>query len=268
MRKQAITVFCAACLALGVQAKSSSDTTGSSSSSSSDPSSSGYRHHVSGAAGQEVKASQLTGAQVTGSSGQTLGTISDAIINAGSGRVDFAILSISETGASASPSSSGSATSPGSSSSSSSSSLGSPSSSASPGSASSAQGGATSPGSSSTGASATGGKQVAVPWALLRPSMSGSSASSASQAPTFTFAGDASKLQAAPNFDPNTDLTQPGWRRSIFSYYGLSGAGSATGGAESPGGVGGSTGSSSSPGNSSSGSDSSSGSSSSSTQPK
>jgi hypothetical protein len=44
-------------------------------------------------------------------------------------------------------------------------------------------------------------------------------------------------LQSAPNFDANTDLSQPSWRQSVFSYFGLSGRGSATGGAETPGGT-------------------------------
>jgi hypothetical protein len=48
--------------------------------------------------------------------------------------------------------------------------------------------------------------------------------------------GDVSKLQSAPNFDASTDLTQPSWRQSVFSYFGLSGVNSAIGGAETPGG--------------------------------
>jgi hypothetical protein len=66
---------------------------------------------------------------------------------------------------------------------------------------------------------------------LLRP---GESTGSTSSEVSFTFYGDANKLQSAPNFDA-TDLSQPSWKHSVYSYFGLSGAGSATGGAESPG---------------------------------
>jgi hypothetical protein len=64
-----------------------------------------------------------------------------------------------------------------------------------------------------------------------------STSSTSSQAPSFTFAGDVSKLQSAPNFDASTDLNQPGWRQSVFSYFGLPGGSSATGAAETPGGT-------------------------------
>jgi hypothetical protein len=72
---------------------------------------------------------------------------------------------------------------------------------------------------------------------------SSSATSTAGQQPSFLFSGDASKLQAAPNFDATTDLSQPSWRQSVFSYFGVSGTGSATGGAESPGSSGSSSGS-------------------------
>jgi hypothetical protein len=54
--------------------------------------------------------------------------------------------------------------------------------------------------------------------------------------PNFTYSGDTSKLQTAPAFDPNTDMTKPGWFQSVFSYFGVN-SGSATGGATSPGGA-------------------------------
>jgi hypothetical protein len=84
---------------------------------------------------------------------------------------------------------------------------------------------------------------------------------------SFTFTGDTSKLQSAPAFDPNQDLTQSSWRQSVFSYFGVT-PGSSTGGSESPGG---SSSYSPSSGSSSSGSSSTPGSSSStpdSTSPK
>src|SRR5438270_9083012 len=42
----------------------------------------------------EIQASQLNGSSVQSSSGETLGTINDVIINPASGRVDFALLSV------------------------------------------------------------------------------------------------------------------------------------------------------------------------------
>jgi hypothetical protein len=83
---------------------------------------------------------------------------------------------------------------------------------------------------------------VAVPWALLRPSMSGAlTSTTAGQQLNFTFSGDSSKLQSAPTFDTTTDLSQPGWRHGVFSYFGLTGSNGATGGAETPGGSSGSS---------------------------
>jgi hypothetical protein len=51
--------------------------------------------------------------------------------------------------------------------------------------------------------------------------------------PTFTFNGDTSKLQSAPAFDASADISQPSWRQSVFSYFGVSG-GSATGASDYP----------------------------------
>jgi len=218
MRKQLLSImaFCAAGLVIAAQAQSSSSDPSSSSSSpgssSSSPSSSygqsssqsGWsgRHHMGH---QELQTSQLTGAQVTGSSGQQIGTISDSIVNPNSGRLDFAVISVSGAGSSGSVGSSTSSTSS----------------------------------TSATGATATtGGKQVAVPWMLLKPSSTagvGSTTTTTAGQTGFVFNGDTSKLQSAPNFDATTDLSQPSWRQSVFSYFGLSGTGSATGGAESPG---------------------------------
>lgn len=240
---------CAAGLALSAQAQSSTGSTGGSSTDPSSSSSGSSRTYpgsstspgssVSGTAGSQsgwagrhmsptgrmgheaVRGSQLTGAQVTGSSGTQIGTISDTIVNAASGRLEFAVISLSGNAGTGTTSSTPSST------------------------------------SSSTGISSSstlgGGKQVAVPWMLLRTSSSGASSSAAStspssttiassqQQPSFVFTGDANKLQSAPNFDANTDLTQPSWRQSVFSYFGLGGGFSATGAAETPGGTSSST---------------------------
>lgn len=236
MRTQLLStiIACAACLAWGAQAQSATDPSSGSSptspSSTTTPGSSGsYQQGASGWSSRHmsptgrmgheaVRGSQLTGAQVKNSSGSDVGTISDTIIDPASGRVECAVISLSGGASGASSSSSSSSTSPGSSTS-------------------------TTPGASSS-SSLGSGKQVAVPWMLLRPSASAGSSSglvstsgTSGQQPSFTFAGDASKLESAPNFDANTDLSQPSWRQSIFSYFGLSGRGfGGTGAAETPGG--------------------------------
>jgi sporulation protein YlmC with PRC-barrel domain len=220
MRQNLLTVFAigATCFTLGAQAQNPS---GSSSESPGSSSSKWYNKALSATgftAHQELRGSQLTGAQVMDSSGQTLGTINDVIINPTSGKIDFAVLSLSSSGG----------TSP-------------------TGSATGTSGGAT--GSYGSSTSTTGGKLVPVPWALLRPSSASGGSSAAGttggamgQQQSFTFAGDSSKLQAAPSFSQANwpDISQPTWRHSVFSYYGMS-AGSATGGAESPGGSSGGT---------------------------
>lgn len=226
MRKQLLStiVACGACLAWGAQAQTATDpssgspssypstTPGASSSSSASQSGwSSQRLSATGRMGHEaVRGSQLTGAQVTGSSGSQLGTISDTIINPASGRLEFAVISLS--GGAAASSTGTSSTTPG----------------ATPGST-----------SVTSGATPGAGKQVAVPWMLLRTSSTaGASSTSATQQPAFVFTGDASKLESAPSFDSTTDLTQPTWRQSVFSYFGMSGRGfGGTGGAESPGGT-------------------------------
>jgi sporulation protein YlmC with PRC-barrel domain len=196
--------FCAACVVLGAQAQNSPGTRGNAGSAGGDPV--GEKQHPYGAMGhmghQECRASQLMGANVTGTSGATLGTISDTIINPNPGRIDFAILSLN--------SASGTGNSP-------------------------TEGSSLGRSTLSPGAAVVG-KQVAVPWMLLRPSSS-SSASPAGHQLGFVFSGDTAKLQSAPNFDANADLTQPGWRQSVFTYFGVSGSGSATGAAETPGGI-------------------------------
>jgi sporulation protein YlmC with PRC-barrel domain len=248
MRKQLlrITVLCTACLVMGAQAQSSTDPSspsGANGSSGSSSGQSGYSGSQSGSSGsqsgwtggrisptghmgnQELRASQLTGAQVTSSSGSEIATISDVIVNPGSGRIDFAVISLSSASGTGST---GGATSPSGTSSSSGTSAG-----------SSSLGGSSAVGGSGLGSSSSAGKQVAVPWMLLRPSTSasnGAASGSTTQQPGFVFTGDTTKLESAPSFDATTDLSQPGWRQTILSYFGLSSRGSATGGSETPGG--------------------------------
>src|SRR5882757_3922398 len=191
MRKQLfLTAFCAGCLALGAQAqvhsggtttdKNSPDTGLNQSQSSQDPTQPSTWDRIKGLAAtggtqHEVRASQLTSAQVKSSSGESVGTISELIINPNSGKVDFAVISLS---------------------------------------------GSTSATRSSTPSSGTLGNTTT---------------SSSMAQMTFTFSGDANKLQTAPAFDPNTDLSKPGWFQNVISYFGKSS--SSTGGATSPGGT-------------------------------
>src|SRR5262249_35161227 len=144
---------------------------------------------------QEVRASQIIGAQVKNSQGQELGTINDIVVSPMSGRIDFAVLSLSSTagagGTSATDRSSSTTSS-------------------------------TTSSTASTSSLSTAGKLVPVPWMLLRPS-AGTGYSSATSAAsstsmgqfTFQFAGDTSKLQSAPSFDQSNwpDITQPSWRQ-------------------------------------------------------
>jgi sporulation protein YlmC with PRC-barrel domain len=107
MKKQLlrVIVFCVACLVVGAQAQSSQDPSGQSSTSGSSGSSYGGQSSSSkhsfvagGRMGhQEVRGSQLMGATITGSSGENLGTVSDTIINPTSGRIDFAVVSLSSS---------------------------------------------------------------------------------------------------------------------------------------------------------------------------
>ncbi len=247
MRKRIITTIavCATGLVLSAFGQNSSSTTGGSSTdqSTSPAGSSGFdqtRRSPTGRMGQETRASKLMNAEVKSSQGQTVGTISDLVLNPSSGRIDFAVISANSAG-----------------------SLGSSSqSSTSPSSTTSSQ-------STTSSSDSSSGKLVAVPWTLLRPSSSSSSISSSSSTtssssssssglsgqPTFVFAGDPSKLMSAPSFDSSNwpDISQYSWRQSIYSHFGMT-PGTSTGGATSPGGFDSSTGSSSSssPGNNSS----------------
>lgn len=228
MRTQLLSsiIACGACLAWGAVAQTSTDpssgsssaypsTTPGSASSSSESHSGWSSRHMSPTgrmAHEAVRGSQLTGAQITSSSGSQIGAISDTIVNPASGRLEFAVISLN---AGAGATSAGTA---------------------------SSSSGATTPTGTSSSTSGAAGKQVAVPWMLLRssssagtPSATGTSTST--QQPSFVFTGDASKLESAPNFDANTDLTQPNWRQSVFSYFGLAGHGfGGIGAAETPGG--------------------------------
>jgi sporulation protein YlmC with PRC-barrel domain len=130
---------------------------------------------------KSVRASKLTGAQVKDSSGQNVGTIQDVIINANSGRIDFALLSVNSSGSSSS---------------------------------------STSTSESTTASRESSGKLVPVPWSLLRTSASASQYSSSSEQPAFTLNVDRNKLNGAPAVD-TSELSQSQWQQRIYSYYGV-----------------------------------------------
>jgi sporulation protein YlmC with PRC-barrel domain len=175
---------------------------------------------------QHIKASKIEGAKVTSSSGQEVGTVQDVIINPMSGRVEFAILSVSSAGATSSSTPGATTTTPG-------------ATRTTPGATTTTPGATTTTPGGLTGS----GNQVAVPWMLLRTGGAGTSSSSVTSATrgagadsvNFVFSGDTSKLQNAPRFNESTDLSQPNWRQSVYSHYGLT-SGAATGGSYSPGG--------------------------------
>jgi len=237
-----IMVFCAACLAFGAQVQNSAaepsgpgssaagspgSTSATDSQSAGSPSNPSARYSATGRMGQqEVRASKLMGSEIKSSSGETLGTISDVILNPSSGKVDFAVLSLSSTlGSTGNDSTSSTGT----------------------------AGTSTSASSQST---SSGGKLAAVPWSLLRSSASagyGASASASTstsasgEQQSFIFTGEKTKLQNAPSFEESNwpQMNGSEWRRSIYSHYGVQ-AGYSSGAATSPGGVGSSSDSSSS----------------------
>jgi sporulation protein YlmC with PRC-barrel domain len=194
-----ITAVCAACSMLAASAWAQSQSQEQPSSDSS-ANRSWSTKHLS-ATGRDndktVRASKLTGAQVNDSSGQRVGTVQDVIINASSGRVDFALLSLnsSSTSESSMNNSSSSTT--------------------------------TTESSMNRGSS---GKLVPVPWSLLRTSAS-SQYSTSSEQPTFTVNIDQNKLNAAPTVG-ESDLSQSQWQQRIYAYYGVTPQ--SMGGAESP----------------------------------
>src|SRR5436190_12642959 len=103
MRNQVnkIMAVCAACFALSAQGQNTPGTAGGTSADPSTPQQ-GYdstKHYgaTSRMGHQEVRATKIIGAQVKSSQGQTLGTINDVVFNPASGRMDFAVISLSPT---------------------------------------------------------------------------------------------------------------------------------------------------------------------------
>jgi sporulation protein YlmC with PRC-barrel domain len=237
------TVLCAACALMSASAQSGSQT-GSSQSDISPPGSSSKTDELSatGRTGnqQSVRATQLMSAEVKDSSGDRIGRIQDVILNPSSGKIDFAVISLTGgMGSSASPSgsTSGSATSSGTHDQN----TGTSSGVNSGGNIGSQERSGTGSDTGSTYSSASG-KLIPVPWSLLQPSSSSSSSSTSSGStmgssqPSFTLAVSRNKLEQAPSFSSSSwsEIGQSTWRQRVFSHFGVSDT--STGGASSPSG--------------------------------
>ncbi len=216
-----IAVACAACLAFQAQAQSTPGQTYQNLQQNQKQSWQHGRMSATGRMHQELRVSKIKGCEVKSQSGQQLGTIRDVLINPASGRIDFALISLNQA-AMLTPGAQQNQTAPRTS-------------------ASGAQTHAnanTTWGTSLLGGSA--GKEVAVPWILLRPSrmagQMGRTYAYNTHRESFTFRGNQSKLQTAPLFNAKTDLSRPGWRHSVFAYYGVTGE-RYQGGAFAPGGA-------------------------------
>jgi len=151
-----------------------------------------------------LRLSHLMNSTVQGQDGKSLGYLRDLIIDPKSGRVQFAILSLSNAGGVADTSTSGRETVP----SSRSSVSGIP---------------------SSTAGSTTTGKLIPVPWHLFSQSWSGSSSSTSSSSSAgamghaLTLNIDESKLRSAPSFDASdwNELHNGSFDQRVYSYFGV-----------------------------------------------
>jgi sporulation protein YlmC with PRC-barrel domain len=217
-----IAVGCAACLVFQAQAQNTSGQTYQNLGQNQKQIWEHGRMSATGRMHQELRVSKIKGCQIKSQSGQQVGAIKDVLINPTSGRIDFALVSLNHAGVQT-PAAQQNETAP-----------------RTPASGAQPQANANSTwGASLLGGS--GGKEVAVPWILLRPSpMAGQTgrtyAYNAGPHPSFTFTGNQSKLESAPVFNAGTDLSRPGWRHSVFAYYGVTGE-QYQGGAFAPGGA-------------------------------
>jgi len=149
--------------------------------------------------GNEVRLSNLMNATVQSQEGKTLGNIRDFTVDPQSGRIGFAVLSLSSAGAASDTSTSGRETVPSS--------------------RSSASG---IPSSSYT----TTGKLIPVPWQLFSQSWSSSrsasSLSSSAMGPLVLNIDD-SKLRSAPSFDASNwnELQGGTFDQRVYTYFGV-----------------------------------------------
>jgi len=152
--------------------------------------------------GNHMRLSQLMNAAVQSQDGKTLGYVRDLTVEPQSGRIQFAVLSLSSSGAASDTSTSGRETVP----SSRSSSVGTP--------------------SSSSGSSTTG-KLIPVPWQLLSQNFtshpSSSSSSTGMSGQNLVLNIDESKLHSAPSFDASSwnEIQSGTLEPRVYSYFGV-----------------------------------------------
>jgi len=179
------------------------------STSSGSPGSSSSKYSSTGASssqsGKSCRISKLMNSSAKTSSGESLGTIQDVVIDPSTGQAQFVVLSLDSSSAGA------------------------------PGSSSSTTSGIGSTKSTSTGSAVTSGigsisssssgNLVAVPWSLIQQPSSSSSSSDQQ----ITLNVDRTKLQSAPSFSsaswPTMDTT---WSQQVYSHFGVD-ANSSTG---------------------------------------
>lgn len=154
--------------------------------------------------GQCIRASQVIGSSVRSSDGKTIGQVHDIVVDPRSGRIDFAVLSLSSTTAGFSDSSRAkTSTTP-----------------------------TTTPQSSTSYNASAAGKLVPVPWQLFSQNLMGtSSATSSSALGRGTLGGampltlhiDEAKIRNAPSFDANdwSALQGSGFGQRSYAYFGL-----------------------------------------------
>jgi sporulation protein YlmC with PRC-barrel domain len=178
------------------------------SSSSSSLGSSSSLDHSSMNSSQNVRLSNLMSGTVQSQSGKTLGHIRDLVIDPQSGRIQFAILSLSSAGGVSDASTSGRETVP------------------------STRSSSSDILRSAVGASLTG-KLVPVPWQLFSHSFTGSPSSTTSSS-TYSSTGstmsqplvlniDESKLQSAPSFEASNwnELQSGTFDQRVYSHFGV-----------------------------------------------
>jgi len=155
--------------------------------------------------GNQIRLSHILNTTVQSQEGKTLGYLRDLTVDPQSGRVDFAILSLSNTGGSTDTATSGRETVP------------------------SSRSTVSGIPSSAVGYTTTG-KLIPVPWQLFSQSWSGSASSTSLTPPGASAMGhplvlniDESKLRSAPSFDASNwnELQSGSFDQRSYSYFGV-----------------------------------------------
>ncbi len=157
-------------------------------------------------AGHAMRASRVMGGEVRDSSGDRIGQIHDMIVSPSSGKIDFAVILIGDSGATGLSSGSNSAKPPGHSGSS-------------PGEGANSS---TSYLENGTGLKSSG-TLVPVPWSLFQPASVGGAESSSARRHSFTVNVNRTKLEHAPTLGGGewSEIDESNWRQAVYSYYGI-----------------------------------------------